>query len=109
MKQDITIQIIAEHLEHRGLKTLLVSKSTTKSPYYRVILDEGREWCHNYADTLKKDCWVADMSRFIARYRMCKLKDELWIKAESLGIPVEERMVWVNNTMRERSEPISIS
>lgn len=76
---------------------------------WRIILDDGaKSWTAQYVDSLERD-WKSDIDRFIARYHMCLRKHELWKKAESLGIQLEDRMAWVNETMTANGERISVA
>jgi hypothetical protein len=70
-----------------------------------VVLDEGRPWQHNYTDTLAQD-WDADMPRFLARYRMCQRKAELWREFDF--VPWDRRMPMVRMAMELGGEPISV-
>jgi hypothetical protein len=102
--QPLPAWLVRQCLRHRGLPPVL---GMLGNGPWRIVLDEGRPWQHNYTDTLDAD-WVGDMQRFLARYRMCQRKGELWREGEEVGIEFESRMAWVNGAMEAAGEPTMV-
>jgi hypothetical protein len=95
---------VVQGLQDLGLPVLDVVHMRRNGSWY-VVLDEGRVWHFNYADTLCRE-WAADLGRFLARYRMSQRKDELWRHFDA--VPIQFRMAMVEMTMELAGEPISV-
>jgi homoaconitase/3-isopropylmalate dehydratase large subunit len=94
---------IRKALERNGVK---IRGIVPHALGHLVVVEEGREFHHNYADTVARD-WVRDVARFLARYRMCQRKGELWRELEF--VPFDVRMPMVNMAMEIAGEATSVS
>jgi homoaconitase/3-isopropylmalate dehydratase large subunit len=103
ISQRFAARCIRKALERNGIK---IRGIVPHKLGHLVVVDQGLEWNHNYADTVAAD-WVRDVPRFLARYRMVERKGELWREFEF--VPFDVRMPMVNMAMEIAGEATSVS